>query len=169
MICDSRIHTSTYHMMGNQVQDELYLVLDRNQAWRLDPDFVGSITVNPTNTGFFATFASYNKPAFIKRLDWACSHTDPLWTIWRDTKFEAFPLEDFIVKQVNGLNVPWLRFFDAKTSKLWYNSRDGTSVPMFVLYDKSTQLDGTAPYLQYGKAPTPVIKTISVRELITVS
>ena len=38
------------------------------------------------------------------------------------------------------------------TSKLWYPSKDGTNIPMFVLREKSTKLDGTAPYLQYGKA-----------------
>jgi hypothetical protein len=87
--------------MGNQVRDELYLLQGHRRAQRLDPDFVGSITVRPTDTGFFATFTSYNTPALIKRLDWPCPLDEPSWKIWRDTKFGAFPLADFVLKQVS--------------------------------------------------------------------
>jgi len=71
----------------------------------------------------------------VKRLDWAHPSTEPSWDLWRDSNFDAFPLSSFVMEQ------------------LWYPSKEGTDIPMFVLYKKSTKLDGTAPYLQwYGKA-----------------
>ena len=72
-------------------------------AQRLDPDFVGSITVIPTPTGFFATFVNYKTPGLIKRLDWAHPGAEASWKVWRDTKFEAFPLDDFSIDQVRSL------------------------------------------------------------------
>ena len=82
-------------MVGNQVKDELFLLpVDGGPAQRLDPDFVGSITMTPTPTGFFATFVSYNTPGLIKRLDWTHPGTETSWKVLRDTKFKAFPLAD---------------------------------------------------------------------------
>ena len=34
--------------------------------------------------------------------------------------------------------------------QVWYESKDGTRVPMFVVRHKSTKFDGTAPAIQYG-------------------
>lgn len=34
--------------------------------------------------------------------------------------------------------------------KVWYSSKDGTQVPMFIVRHKSTPFDGTAPAIQYG-------------------
>ena len=39
------------------------------------------------------------------------------------------------------------------TEQLWYNSKDGTKVPMFVVKHKDTPTDGSAPGIQYGKQP----------------
>ena len=36
---------------------------------------------------------------------------------------------------------------------MWYNSKDGTRVPMFIVKHKDTKFDGTAPALQYGQSP----------------
>ncbi|MEN0007011.1 MAG: prolyl oligopeptidase family serine peptidase [Bacteroidota bacterium] len=43
--------------------------------------------------------------------------------------------------------------FDAsayQTEQIWYESYDGTSVPMFVIHKKDLELDGTNPTLLYG-------------------
>lgn len=37
-----------------------------------------------------------------------------------------------------------------KTERLWATARDGTQVPVSVVYHKDTPLDGTAPCLEYG-------------------
>ena len=50
----------------------------------------------------------------------------------RSTEIKGLPQDDFISKQV------------------WYESKDGTKVPMFIVRHKDTPLDGTAPALQYG-------------------
>jgi hypothetical protein len=50
--------------------------------------------------------------------------------------------------------------YSSQKSKLWYPSKDNTSIPMFVLHAKSTKLDGTAPYLQYGKASVSLMKSV---------
>lgn len=120
-------------------------------AKRLDPHFIGTIAVNPTETGFLATFVSYNSPGVVKRLDWTHPSVEPSWELWRDSTYEAFPLSSIVVEQVCLSKVLTCSILIA-TSKLWYPSKDGTNIPMFVLREKSTKLDGTAPYLQYGKA-----------------
>ncbi|KIM75701.1 hypothetical protein PILCRDRAFT_13352, partial [Piloderma croceum F 1598] len=47
--------------------------------------------------------------------------------------------------KVNGLNPD-----DFESSQVWYESKDGTKVPMFIVRHKSTEFDGTAPAIQYG-------------------
>jgi len=32
----------------------------------------------------------------------------------------------------------------------WYESKDGTRIPMFIVRHKCTKFDGTAPVIQYG-------------------
>ncbi len=39
---------------------------------------------------------------------------------------------------------------DYRTERLWAQARDGTQVPVTVVYHKSTPIDGTAPCLEYG-------------------
>ncbi len=43
--------------------------------------------------------------------------------------------------------------FDSKnyrTERLWATARDGTKIPVSVVYHKNTKIDGTAPCLEYG-------------------
>ena len=37
-----------------------------------------------------------------------------------------------------------------KTERVWAEARDGTSIPVSIVYHKDTPIDGTAPCLQYG-------------------
>jgi oligopeptidase B len=39
---------------------------------------------------------------------------------------------------------------DYRTERLWATARDGTKVPVTVVYHKDTPIDGTAPCLEYG-------------------
>ena len=73
------------------------------------------------------SFASFNRPTTIERWD-AATGTSSEW--WRS----AAPIrsDDYDVKQV------------------WYTSKDGTRVPMFVAARKGLALDGTHPVLLTG-------------------
>lgn len=54
------------------------------------------------------------------------------------------------------------------TEQVWYTSKDGTKVPMFVMYKKGTPLDGTAPaYLTgYGGFNLSSLPNFSTRAVI---
>ena len=39
--------------------------------------------------------------------------------------------------------------------QVWYDSKDGTKVPMFIVRHRSTVFDGTAPAIQYGNVLFP--------------
>lgn len=55
------------------------------------------------------------------------------WKMWRATKLNGLSLDEFKAEQVK------------------YTSKDGTSVPMFIVSHKDAKRDGTAPALQYGE------------------
>ena len=46
--------------------------------------------------------------------------------------------------------IPGFRPEDYETKEVFYNSKDGTRVPMFLVYRKGLKLDGTNPTLLYG-------------------
>ena len=76
--------------------------------------------------------SGFNTPNTIARYDFAVPE-GRRWAILRTTKVNGLDPDDFESKQV------------------WYESRDGTKVPMFIVRHKSTTIDGTAPALQYGE------------------
>jgi len=47
---------------------------------------------------------------------------------------------------VNGLDPD-----EFESKQVWFQSRDGTKIPMFIVRHKLTPFDGTAPALQYGE------------------
>jgi prolyl oligopeptidase len=75
----------------------------------------------------FYSFSSYNAPTTIFRYDMKTGKS----SVFRQSKVDFNPA-DFEVKQV------------------FYNSKDGTRVPMFLFYKKGIKLDGTNPTLLYG-------------------
>jgi len=97
---------------------------------RLDAGFEGSITLSQISDGFFATFDGYTTPPAIKI--WQVQNGKVTWSDWRNSIYTAMSLTNLTVSQV------------------WYPSVDGTKIPMYILHDKSTKLDGTAPLLQHG-------------------
>lgn len=80
---------------------------------------------NDTET--FYTFSSYNSPPTIYRYDMKTGKS----SVFRETKVD-FDGSQIEVKQV------------------FYTSKDGTKVPMFLSYKKGIKLDGTNPTLLYG-------------------
>ena len=54
------------------------------------------------------------------------------WSLLRAPETKGIKAEDYDVEQV------------------WYSSKDGTKVPMFIVRHKDTPRDGSAPAIQYG-------------------
>jgi len=75
-------------------------------------------------------FMSFINPGIIYHLD--LSKPDPQPTIYWETPIEGFSSSDFETKQI------------------FYKSKDGTDVPMFVTHAKDLSLDGSAAAMLYG-------------------
>src|SRR5437764_3627534 len=76
----------------------------------------------------FYSFTSFNTPPTIYKYDIATRKS----TVFRTVNIPGFNANDYDVKQV------------------FYNSKDGTRVPMFLTYKKGIKLDGNNPTLLYG-------------------
>jgi prolyl oligopeptidase len=76
----------------------------------------------------FYTFTSFNTPASIYRYDIATRKS----TLFRAPEIPGFKQGDF------------------ETQQVFFNSKDGTRVPMFLTYRKGIKLDGNNPVLMYG-------------------
>jgi len=79
------------------------------------------------DTETFYSYSSFNAPPTIYRYDMKTGKS----TLFRQAKVKFNP-EDFEVKQV------------------FFNSKDGTKVPMFIVHKKGIKLDGSNPTLLYG-------------------
>ncbi|MCL4131705.1 UNVERIFIED_CONTAM: hypothetical protein GTU68_039625 [Idotea baltica] len=75
----------------------------------------------------FYSFSSFNRPPSSYRYDLKTGNSE----LVRTAKVDFNP-DDFVVKQV------------------FFESKDGTRVPMFIAHKKGIQLDGTNPTLLYG-------------------
>jgi len=92
------------------------------------PGTAGGFGGEKDDTFVFYTFTSFSVPPTIYRYDIA-------------------------TKQSSVFRTPEIPGFDAsayETKQVFYNSKDGTRVPMFLVYRKGLKLDGTNPTLLYG-------------------
>lgn len=80
-----------------------------------------------SNTAFFS-FDSFTTPRRIYALDTAANASK----VWYETK------------------VPGLDTSKLTTKQMWFKSKDGTAVPMFLVYRKGLKFDGKRPTLLYG-------------------
>ena len=105
---------------------------------RLDGTFVRSVDLpgigtaggfngKASDTETFYTFTSYNTPGRTYRYDMVTGKSE----LFREPKV-AFKPDDYEVKQV------------------FYKSKDGTQIPMFISHKKGIKLDGNNPTLLYG-------------------
>jgi prolyl oligopeptidase len=76
----------------------------------------------------FYSFTSFNFPPTIYKYDIATKKS----TVFRTVDIPGFKPENYETKQI------------------FYNSKDGTRVPMFLVYKKGLKLDGNNPTLLYG-------------------
>jgi prolyl oligopeptidase len=82
----------------------------------------------PGDTFVFYSFNSLNVPPAIYRYDIATAKS----SVFRQAEVPGYKAEAFETKQV------------------FYTSKDGTKVPMFIVHRKGLKLDGTNPTLLYG-------------------
>ncbi|GMV25010.1 MAG: hypothetical protein AMXMBFR58_10410 [Phycisphaerae bacterium] len=80
-----------------------------------------------TDTETFYSFTSYTNPGAIYRYDVSTGTS----TIFKQPKVEFNPA-------------------DYETRQVFYKSKDGTQIPMFITHKKGITLDGTNPTLLYG-------------------
>ena len=89
------------------------------------------------DTHVFYSFTSFNYPSTIFKYDIATKKS----TVFRTVDIPGFKAENYETKQV------------------FYNSKDGTKVPMFLVYKKGLKLDGNNPTLLYGYGGFNVVTT----------
>lgn len=87
----------------------------------------GGFNGKRTDTETFYNYSSFNAPNTTYRYDMKTGKSE----IFRESKVKFNP-NDYEVKQV------------------FYNSKDGTRVPMFIVHKKGIKLDGKNPTLLYG-------------------
>ena len=87
----------------------------------------GGFGGKPEETETFYSYSSFNRPATLYRYDVASGESQ----IWRESEVDFDP-EHFTVRQV------------------FYTSKDGTRVPMFIAHRKDVVPDASTPTLLYG-------------------
>ena len=98
-----------------------------------------------TDTETFYTYSSFNAPQTIYRYDMKTGKSE----LFRSSEVKFNPA-DYEVKQV------------------FYNSKDGTKVPMFIVHKKGLKLDGTNPTMlySYGGFSVSLTPAFSVSRLV---
>ena len=92
----------------------------------------------------FYSFSSFNRPPTIYRYDMLTGES----SLWKQSKVDFDP-DDYVVKQI------------------FYKSKDGTRVPMFISYRKDLAIDGNRPTLLYGYGgfDIPMVPQFSITRL----
>ncbi len=88
---------------------------------------VSSVSGEEDGAELFYYFSSFNVPGAVYRYDFAADTT----TVWAQID-AGVDVSDLVVKQV------------------WYNSKDGTPVSMFIVHKEGLALDGSNPTYLYG-------------------
>ena len=92
------------------------------------PGIAGGFGGNRDDTFVFYTFNSLNVPPTIYRYDIATKTS----TVFRQPQVPAYNPDAY------------------ETKSVFYASKDGTKIPMFIVHKKGLKLDGTNPTLLYG-------------------
>lgn len=99
-----------------------------NEVVMPGPGSAGGFGGNNDDKFVFYSFTSMNYPPTIFKYDIATRKS----TLFRQVEIPGYKATDYETKQV------------------FYNSKDGTRVPMFLVYRKGIKLDGRNPTLLYG-------------------
>ncbi|KAF8448942.1 prolyl oligopeptidase [Boletus edulis BED1] len=121
------------------VIDEIYLYsLTGEKLTRMASSLVGAAEVSGRRalSDVFVSMTGFTNPGIIGHLDMnkfnATLSLESAWRIYHTTDVGGLRPDEFTAEQV------------------WYESKDGTKIPMFIVRHKSTKTDGTAPAIQYG-------------------
>ncbi len=99
-----------------------------NEVKMPGPGTAGGFGGNNDDKFVFYSYTSLNYPPTIFRYDIATKKS----TVFREISIPGFKADDY------------------ETKAVFFNSKDGTRVPMFLVYKKGLKLDGTNPTLMYG-------------------
>ncbi|KAI0052627.1 prolyl oligopeptidase [Auriscalpium vulgare] len=138
---DASIHGQDRLVLSYQrnVKDEIYIhdLSTGERLQRISADHVGSIGTygRRDQNWFFLTLTGFTTPGVVIKYEFKDEKktADGSYEVWRDTYVRGLAGAGGIVAE-----------------QIWYESKDGTKVPMFVVRHKDTKLDGTAPVIQYG-------------------
>uniref|UniRef100_A0A8C4SY62 Prolyl endopeptidase n=1 Tax=Erpetoichthys calabaricus TaxID=27687 RepID=A0A8C4SY62_ERPCA len=96
----------------------------------LDVGTISGISCKKKHTDFFYKFTSFTTPGII-------FHCDLTSDILEPTVFKEVPIK--------GINPA-----DYQTIQVFYPSKDGTKIPMFLVHAKGIKMDGSHPVFLYG-------------------
>jgi prolyl oligopeptidase len=99
-----------------------------NEVKMPGPGTAGGFGGNDDDKFVFYSYTSLNYPPTIFRYDIATKKS----SVFREVTIPGYKADEYETKQV------------------FFNSKDGTRVPMFLVYKKGLKLDGTNPTLIYG-------------------
>ncbi|KZV73550.1 prolyl oligopeptidase [Peniophora sp. CONT] len=136
------------------VKDELYVhsLTTGKRLTRLAEDHVGALGVSGRREQpwFFVSLTGFTNPGVVQRYSFSSPPADgkDLWLKETELKEES---EKGTLETWRATRVAGLAGTDGFVAEqVWYESKDGTKVPMFIVRHESTPLDGSAPVLQYG-------------------
>ncbi|KAG8005354.1 Prolyl endopeptidase, partial [Nibea albiflora] len=96
----------------------------------LDVGTVGGVSCKKKHSDFFYKFTSFTTPGVIYHCDLSESNPEP--RVFREVEVKGIKQEDY------------------QTSQVFYPSKDGTKIPMFLVHAKGLKKDGTHPVFLYG-------------------
>jgi prolyl oligopeptidase len=133
-------HDRLVTVYKRNVIDELYIhdLKSGRRLKRLAPDHVGTLEAYGWRDQqfFFVSLTGFDTPGIVARYDFSepgGGKADGLWKVWRETNVAGLAGRGGILVE-----------------QVWFQSKDGTKIPMFVVRHKDTLLDGRAPAIQYG-------------------
>ncbi|XP_035039342.2 prolyl endopeptidase-like [Hippoglossus stenolepis] len=126
-----------HHLLVNYLHDvkDILQVYELSSArlvrdLPLDVGTVAGVSCKKKHSEFFYKFTSFTSPGIIYHCDLSDSSPEP--KVFREVEVKGIKQEDF------------------QTTQVFYPSKDGTKIPMFLVHAKGLKKDGTHPVFLYG-------------------